>query len=484
MPALPFHRPRSITGLILLGFALVAAPLLIAIVRAAIQMDRLAEESEHLVLVGVEATRLSQEMVELIPDLERNARLYSVLGNPDLIDLYENNERKFLATVDELGVLSEDPVAQSRLLTLRAKSIEVAEAIASQPLDTDKLESALKQFEALGATAESVARENREYIDDGLTQLKEQTRAARQTLAWQSAALIPGTLLLIATFLFLIAKPIRQIDRVIAELGRGAFSRPIKIFGPTDLESLGRQLEWLRIRLLELAQEKNRFLRHMSHELKTPLANIREGTELLLDGSVGALEEPQREVASILQASGVRLQKDIENLLSFSAWESKTATLELSEFPIKPLIHAVLRQHTLTLASSRIRVLQRIDDVTLVADREKLRMVMDNLLSNATKYAPPESNIYVVAKAEQDQLIIDVADCGPGIPREERARIFDAFYQGSLPQSGHVKGTGIGLSVVFECVSAHGGTVEILDGKFPGAHFRIHLPMDQVANHA
>ena len=72
--------------------------------------------------------------------------------------------------------------------------------------------------------------------------------------------------------------------------GESGFSKPIKIEGPTDLQRLGRQLEWLRVRFLELAQEKNKFLRHMSHELKTPLANIREGTELLLDGSVGELD--------------------------------------------------------------------------------------------------------------------------------------------------------------------------------------------------
>ncbi len=88
--------------------------------------------------------------------------------------------------------------------------------------------------------------------------------------------------------------------------------------GPADIEKLGRQLEWLRLRLLELAQERNRFLRHMSHELKTPLANIREGTELLMDGAVGELASGQREVTGILRENGLRLQRMIENLLSFS----------------------------------------------------------------------------------------------------------------------------------------------------------------------
>ena len=99
-----------------------------------------------------------------------------------------------------------------------------------------------------------------------------------------------------------------------------------------DLERLGHQLEWLRNRLLELAQERNRFLRHMSHELKTPLANIREGTELLMDGAVGELESGQREVTAILRDNGIKLQRLIENLLSFSAWQSNSTGLDVSEF--------------------------------------------------------------------------------------------------------------------------------------------------------
>src|SRR6185436_8779067 len=93
----------------------------------------------------------------------------------------------------------------------------------------------------------------------------------------------------ILLFSLRVVRPLRQIDRAINELGSGTLQAQIQVRGPADIERLGRQLEWLRLRLLELAQERNRFLRHMSHELKTPLANIREGTELLMDGAVGEL---------------------------------------------------------------------------------------------------------------------------------------------------------------------------------------------------
>jgi two-component system sensor histidine kinase GlrK len=262
-------------------------------------------------------------------------------------------------------------------------------------------------------------------------------------------------------------------------LGRGTFSRPISIRGPADLERLASQLEWLRSRLLDLAQEKNRFLRHMSHELKTPLANIREGTELLMDGAVGELQSGQREVTAILRENGMKLQRLIENLLSFSAWQAKSVGLEISEFKLRPLIKSVLENQQLTLVAQRVRLDVQVEDLSPVADRAKVRLILDNLLSNAVKFTPRGGTISIQAHAERDQLRLDVMDSGPGIPVDERKRIFEAFYQGKTPQGGHVKGTGIGLSVVTEFVNAHGGSVEILESKSGGAHFRVRLPMRQ-----
>ena len=115
----------------------------------------------------------------------------------------------------------------------------------------------------------------------------------------------------------------------------------------------------------------------------------------------------------------------------------------------------------------------------IAADRGKLKLILDNLLSNSIKFTPHGGTIHIHAQAARDHLVLDVADTGPGIPPEERGRIFEAFYQGKSPQGGPLKGTGIGLSVVVEFVQAHGGTIELVDGQFEGAHFRIRLPLRQ-----
>ncbi len=302
----------------------------------------------------------------------------------------------------------------------------------------------------------------------------------QQWLFWGLLLLLPLLAGAIVLFSLRVVRPLRQIDRAISELGSGALHRQIQVRGPMDIEKLGRQLEWLRLRLIELAEERSRFLRHMSHELKTPLANIREGTELLMDGAVGELASGQREVTGILRENGLRLQRMIENLLSFSAWQTSSVGLEITEFRLRPLVKQIIENQQLTLLSQRVRLDVNVDDLAVKADRGKLRLILENLLSNAIKYTPRSGTIHVRARADGADLLLEMADSGPGIPAAERKQVFEAFYTGKAP-AGHIRGTGIGLSVVMEFVNAHGGQIEIVDGEWPGAHFRIRMPLHYVA---
>src|SRR5690606_27197270 len=243
----------------------------------------------------------------------------------------------------------------AHLRRIETTSNAVQDMVHKGPAD-GLLDVVVNSFRVMNENATAMSQHITTLINERLNALQESTRAAQRTLAWQAAALVPGMVVLVLFFLLLVGRPLRQIDRAISELGEGDFSRTITVRGPQDLETLGTQLEWLRNRLHESTEEKNKFLRHMSHELKTPLANIREGTELLLDGSVGKLEREQQEVAGILRDNGVKLQKLIENLLMFSAWQSKTASLDITVFELKPMVFSVLGQHRLAISNKKIKL--------------------------------------------------------------------------------------------------------------------------------
>jgi two-component system sensor histidine kinase GlrK len=461
----------------LAGLALIAVPLLWAVIDAAIQIRSLSKSSEDLVREGVNTARFSQSLFADINSLERTVRLYQVLGNVSLLEAYRKTDERLANTRNQLARLLDAEPTRRGLEDFAATHNEISRAVMATPPGSTAFTTILSRIDRLTDLANVIATSGNNQIDTRLVALRQQTASTQRRLFWQSALLVPLTLIAILALALMIGRPLRGIDRAISELGRGTFSRAIEVSGPRDLERLGAQLEWLRLRLLDLAQERNRFLRHMSHELKTPLANIREGAELLMDGAVGPMDAAQREVVAILRDNGIKLHRLIENLLSFSAWQKESVGLDLSEFRIRPLVKQVLESQQLTVVSQRVRLEVKVDDLVLRADRGKVRLIIENLLSNAIKYSPKGGTVYLHAAKQDTQLVIDVADTGSGIPQDERARVFEAFYTGRPPAGVQVKGTGIGLSVVLEFVNAHGGTIEILDGEYAGAHFRIRMPV-------
>ena len=470
----PSLRPRSLSGLILLGFIAVALPLLLGTINAAVEMGNLSTSSERLVANGVAATQYTQSIVRQVASLERTARLYQILRRASLLDAFRQNHQLLVATLDGLEDLPGDPDRAEVIERIRQTASAIEQGLAS-PRAPD-INDALRPFTQLAKDAGQLSTLASRQIDRELRELRAETERTRQRILWQTAALVPVTLGLMLIFTLFVGGPIRQIDHAIEAIGHGRLNEPVGVKGPADLQALGRQLEWLRLRLGEISEERNRFLRHMSHELKTPLANLREGAELLLEGAVGSLNGEQREVAGILRENSLRLQRLIENLLSYSEWQARRGGLDLVELNLPTLVSAAVDTYQLPVNAHHLTLVKQVDDVSFTGDRAKLRLILDNLVSNAVKFTPDGGTITVRGRRDGGDVVIDVADTGPGVPVAERQRIFEAFYQGATPQGGLVRGTGIGLSVVQEFVQAHGGTIELVDGEFPGAHFRVRLP--------
>lgn len=464
-------RPRSLSGLLSAALLLIVLPLTAAVVYGGVQLRQLSRVNDALVRDSIELTQHTQVLFQNIAAMERSASLYVVLEDPRLAAAFDANERAFAQTLTLLA----DRAPAVQIARVREAG-RAASLLVQIKTAEDRSASLVAHFDILGDEANLLAELTRQGIDARLLDAEQRASATQQWLLWAIMALVPASLILAAIFWLFVLRPLRAIDRAISDLGRGAFSQSIAIRGPADLAALGRQLEWLRTRLLEIAVERNRFLRHMSHELKTPLANIREGTDLLLDGAVGPLDDNQREVASILRDNALSLQQLIENLLSYSAWQSSASTVEATRFRLELLVGTVVDSQRLALAARNVALDLQVAELQLVADRAKLKLVLDNLLSNALKFTPRGGTIHLHAYQAGRTIVIDIADTGPGVPPEERDKVFQAFYSGQTPQGGPLKGTGIGLSVVREFVQAHGGTIEIVDGQFPGAHFRIRLP--------
>lgn len=477
---MPRYYPRSFLRLLFVGFALVALPLIFALINNAISVDQLANRSQQAVYRAVQATQSSRRLSELLTAMERSVRQMVILGDRALLDTYALNRKQFLDTASQFATLPFDNEQKQALDAIVRGEAAIFAALSDPGAKPQEQRKAVEGFIELADHAQSITMRSNELIDREVEAMRATAAQAQRITLWQLLALIPVVVFLVIGFTILIARPIRQIDAAIRRLGSGEFHTSVAVAGPEDLQNLGERLEWMRRRLVDLEQQKNRFLRQMSHELKTPLTALREGAELMSDEVVGKLSPEQREIAEILRHNSIELQKLIDDLLSYGASQFHKTALEVRPVEISHVINRVAEDQKLALRAKGLRLVISADNVTLTADFEKLRVMLDNLMSNAIKFSPPGGSISVAARADGAHLELDVADEGPGIAPADRAHVFDPFYQGVQAAPGLVKGTGIGLSVVKEYATAHGGSAEVVDcGGKPGAQLRVRLPLAQ-----
>lgn len=471
-------RPKSVLSLVLTGFSLVTLPLIFSLVYAVISVDRLLDQSQKDLFQAVQATKGSITLIEQIKKMERNIRQFQVLGDKTLFQLYEKSHQELQNTANTLSQLSEGKQRDSVSQLMRSEK-ELYHTLKRIPHDAEEGKVTVTKFTALAALAQLILTENRGLVNKKIELMERRGKETQQLLVWQAMGITPIVLALVIVFTLLIARPIRQVDQAIRKLGGNTLPEKITISGPKDLQVLGTRLDWLRSRLKELEEQKIQFLRHISHELKTPLTASRAGAELLRDEVVGTLNREQRKVVEILHQSMIALQKMIENLLNFGVVLERHATFTLTPVVMGKLIEKILTDHRLTLMARKIRVDLKLSTQSISGDENKLAVVLDNLVSNAIKFSPIAGTIEINLTEDGHEMRLDVIDAGPGIDPDDKARVFDPFYQGRRQAETEVEGTGIGLSLAKEYVLAHHGTIEILENEGEkGAHLCVKLPIN------
>ena len=467
--------PRSFLGLLLAGFTLVALPLVGALAYSAWNTERLAEHSRNAVYSASQAARASRSLVNRIGSIERLAQQMSLGVDTELAADYTRVHESFKQVAGELMLL---PLDQQQLAALK-KTVQqeqsLYELLTAQPRRKVDARRMGRLTGELAETAYEVLAISYLIADREVVRLRQNAETVQGQLillVFFSTAIVLTLALALTRY---ISRPIAELDASIRQLGGADFSRRITVRGPEDLQSLGERLDWLRRRLAELEAEKNRFLRHLSHELKTPLTALREGAELLNDQVGGPLAPPQRQVVSIMRDNSVKLQRLIEDLLDYQRALHAAASLAPKTISLDSVIREAMRPHELVMQSKGQSLSLELERLNIEADAEKLRSILDNLVGNAVKFTPPGGSVSVAARTSGGEAVIDVIDSGPGVPPEEREVIFDSFFRGRAKASGRVEGTGLGLAIAREFAEAHGGRINVVT-RTSGGHFRVTLP--------
>lgn len=237
------------------------------------------------------------------------------------------------------------------------------------------------------------------------------------------------------------------------------------------------ELQRAMIKLAEINQLKANLVANISHELRTPLTHLKGYLELFASGDLGPLTEQQKNAVTIMERSGERLGRLIEDLILFSVSERDKMQIRIEPVKAQNLCVLAIHKSSQKARERRIELVLDCDpDLPEVAgDEEKLSWVILQLLDNAIKFTRPGGTVTVRAAQENHQVTVSVQDTGIGIPESRFNEIFDSFYQLDGSTTRKAGGTGLGLALAKKIIEAHNSTIRVRSEVGKGSRFAFSL---------
>ena len=297
----------------------------------------------------------------------------------------------------------------------------------------------------------------------------------RERIAVLSLMIGALVLLLAITFSWVVLRRLNDLTQSMGVVAGGNYSYRHTVTGSDEISELGREFNALTEKLETNEAQRRRFVSDASHELKTPLASIR-----LLSDSILQTEnmdpDTVREFVSDIRTESDRLQRTTEKLLVLSRMDDD---IKVVPEPVD------LKQVTLDTLSAlaplardrRVSLGSQLDDGCVVmASREDMERIIFNLAENAIKYNVPNGSVTVRLSEDDSSVHLSVEDTGIGIPEEDRLNIFTRFYRVDKARSRQSGGSGLGLSIVHDAVTAYGGSIRVGNNRPQGSVFIVSFP--------
>ncbi len=464
--------PRTMAGWVGAGCIIVAVPLLVALLLADMALDQLTRQAQTLTDESLRMAHLGTDLRDTLGNLERNARQYAALHDPTLAEVVSTRMASADHMLEQIQQHPPSEALRQQALLVKSGLSEVKKIWEAQDRNVDGI---AERLHVLVQQSDPITDMARVGVDAQMQRFHQEIANTRRIIVFSALTLIPFAGLLAFGFSLAVTHPLRRMARSVAELGHGRYDQVVSIAFPHEMQRLGERLDWLRRRLALLDADKDRFLRHVSHELKTPLASMSEGAALLQEGSLGRLTSSQAEVAKIMVESSQELETLIDNLLTYAEWRRGSRQMDMNWFDAGDLIEEVLVTHRLPMSTRRLSVELKIHSERLFGQRMQLRIALDNLFTNAVKHAPEGSTIEIGTDAQGKWCRLWVRDQGRGVRDEDKQKIFEPFVRGAEAEESGRRGTGIGLSIVSEVAQGHSGIATVEDAN-PGARFKLQWP--------
>jgi len=290
-----------------------------------------------------------------------------------------------------------------------------------------------------------------------------------------------------APVIFVTAKS--EADDVVMGFDAGGVDYLTKPFRPKEVvarirthlsnQQLVEQQKHLVDQLSKANAAKDRFLGMCAHDLRNPLSSIRGLAELLGEGAIGDITNEQKEIIQTIHGASQSMLQLVNELLDVATIEAGHLKLDKTPTSVVEIVERSVHLSNIEAAkkSTRIELVTAQGDPMVEVDRNKMRQVVDNLISNAVKYSPKGSIITVQIHSDGAVAGFAIRDNGPGIPENERHKLFRDYGRLSTTPTGGEKSTGLGLAICRKIVEAHSGTIGVTNLPGRGAEFFVSLPL-------
>jgi two-component system, NtrC family, sensor histidine kinase GlrK len=466
---------------IITGFATVLLVALGALTYQVTIVHKMQSINKDLSQVNFEAATVVQHMVQQMLDLEENIKKYFVT-NGDPIYVKELADLRAEVGVD-LGKLqgkAHTPPEREAVKELSAAWSEFWRLFDewkdrvnpdAGPVDFPAvLQDALDNvYDRTQATLAAVRVGIREQVDAAA---KAGEKARMVSFVAGGASLLIAVVVAIL-LVRAIADPLRQLTQGTRRISKGQFWHRLPTYSGDEFSELARDFNAMAQRLSELDQMKKDFVSHVSHELKAPLASMRQVFLLLLRQLAGPLSEQQRRLLQTSSHSAERLSAMVGNLLDVSRMEAGTMEYDLHPNDVVGLVCGVVEEFEVQAKERRIELkVEASNDAWADCDRDRVVQVIGNLLENALKFSPEGGVITTrVENTDARKVLIAVSDSGPGVADEHKSRIFGKFHQVKQGKKISGQGVGLGLAICRTIVGDHGGTIWVEDNPEGGSIF-------------
>lgn len=453
------------------------------------------------VATGHELTELSArvratstEQVTRVAQLGENAAKYSVTHDTGYLDKFDQLSNAYANELQHLQALSLSDRERQEIAVLATQWRSIGSPtqrlasfarLRSYRLTQDSLAVLQGALDALQLQTQRVGEASQAVMEASLARSADAATLAER-ISWIAAiGILFLSIVISALMARSISEPLQRLTEGTRKVAQGQFDYRLDSTRDDEFAQVARAFNTMTQRLGALDSMKRDFVTGVSHDLKTPLTSMQETISVLLDEVAGPLTDKQRMLLVLNQQSGGRLSAMLGKLLNLSRLEAGLEPdLQVTDGA------QLLRRAVDQVESARDERALRIDLVLpdhrllIECDYDRILQVLDNLLENAIKFSPTGGEVRVEMRslatrpteippprwalvhkprAQATVMWITVTDQGPGVPDQEKERIFDRFYQSTSGRAVRERGVGLGLAICREIVSAHGGAIWLAD---------------------